>query len=171
MNKLFINNQFVESESNDTMNVINPATEEIIDTITFATKDEVNSAVEKSKHAQLEWEKVPQPTRADHVKMLIPLLEEHKETIAKLYVQEQGKTLNSAIGEINKAIHFIDYMTSQSMNSKGEVIQNSRENETIQLTKTYWCDSRYRTMECTHHGINEKGHSCYNLRLFCNNKT
>ena len=135
MNKLFINNQFVESESNDTMNVINPATEEIIDTITFATKDEVNSAVEKSKHAQLEWEKVPQPTRADHVKMLIPLLEEHKETIAKLYVQEQGKTLNSAIGEINKAIHFIDYMTSQSMNSKGEVIQNSRENETIQLTK------------------------------------
>ncbi|GEP85880.1 acyl-CoA reductase-like NAD-dependent aldehyde dehydrogenase [Staphylococcus cohnii] len=46
MNKLFINNQFVESESNDTMNVINPATEEIIDTITFATKDEVNSAVE-----------------------------------------------------------------------------------------------------------------------------
>lgn len=135
MNKLFINNQFVESESNDTMNVINPATEEIIDTITFATKDEVNSTVEKSKHAQLEWEKVPQPTRADHVKMLIPLLEEHKETIAKLYVQEQGKTLNSAIGEINKAIHFIDYMTSQSMNSKGEVIQNSRENETIQLTK------------------------------------
>mgnify|MGYP001942059634 FL=1 len=67
--------------------------------------------------------------------MLIPLLEEHKEKIAKLYVQEQGKTLNSAIGEINKAIHFIDYMTSQSMNSKGEVIQNSRENETIQLTK------------------------------------
>src|SRR5699024_4576748 len=135
MNQLFINNEFVESKSTDTMDVINPETEEKIDTITFATESEVNSAVEKSKHAQLEWEKVPQPTRADHVKMLIPLLEEHKDEIAKLYVQEQGKTLASAIGEINKAIHFIDYMTSQSMNSKGEVIQNSRENETIQLTK------------------------------------
>src|SRR5699024_6528931 len=83
INKLFINNQFVESESNDTMNVINPATEEIIDTITFATENEVNSAVEKSKQAQLEWEKVPQPTRADHVKMLSPLLEEYKDEIAK----------------------------------------------------------------------------------------
>lgn len=117
------------------MDVINPATEEKIDTITFATESEVNSAVEKSKHAQLEWEKVPQPTRADHVKMLIPLLEEHKDEIAKLYVQEQGKTLASAKGEIDKSIHFIDYMTSQSMNNKGEVLQNSRENETILLTK------------------------------------
>ena len=91
MNKLFINNQFVESESNDTMNVINPATEEIIDTITFATKDEVNSAVEKSKHAQLEWEKVPQPTRADHVKMLIPLLEEHKEKLQNYMFKNKVK--------------------------------------------------------------------------------
>lgn len=135
MNQLFINNEFVESKSTDTMDVINPATEEKIDTITFATESEVNSAVEKSKHAQLEWEKVPQPTRADHVKMLIPLLEEHKDEIAKLYVQEQGKTLASAKGEIDKSIHFIDYMTSQSMNNKGEVLQNSRENETILLTK------------------------------------
>src|SRR5699024_12508517 len=38
-------------------------------------------------------------------------------------------------GEIDKSIHFIDYMTSQSMNNKGEVLQNSRENETILLTK------------------------------------
>nr|WP_245337221.1 aldehyde dehydrogenase [Staphylococcus sp. GDY8P131P] len=135
MNQLFINNEFVESKSTDTMDVINPATEEKIGTITFATESEVNSAVEKSKHAQLEWEKVPQPTRADHVKMLIPLLEEHKDEIAKLYVQEQGKTLASAKGEIDKSIHFIDYMTSQSMNNKGEVLQNSRENETILLTK------------------------------------
>src|SRR5699024_628072 len=135
MNQLFINNEFVESKSTDTMDVINPATEEKIDTITFATESEVNSAVEKSKHAQLKWEKVPQPTRADHVKMLIPLLEEHKDEIAKLYVQEQGKTLASAKGEIDKSIHFIDYMTSQSMNNKGEVLQNSRENETILLTK------------------------------------
>lgn len=63
-NQLFINNEFIESNSNETMDVINPATGEKIDTITFATKDEVNQAIEKSKQAQLEWEKIPQPTRA-----------------------------------------------------------------------------------------------------------
>lgn len=36
-NQLFINNEFVESKSNETMDVINPATGETIDTITFAT--------------------------------------------------------------------------------------------------------------------------------------
>ncbi|MDK9863133.1 aldehyde dehydrogenase [Staphylococcus equorum] len=135
MNKLFINNEFIESKSTDTADVINTATEEIIDTISFATESEVNDAVEKSKHAQLEWEKVPEPTRADHVKLLIPLLEQNKDTLAELYVKEQGKTLASAKGEIDKAIQFIDYMTSLSMSNKGEVLQNSRENETILLTK------------------------------------
>ncbi|MCM3073077.1 aldehyde dehydrogenase [Staphylococcus equorum] len=135
MNKLFINNEFIENKSTDTADVINPATEEIIDTISFATESEVNDAVEKSKHAQLEWEKVPEPTRADHVKLLIPLLEQNKDTLAELYVKEQGKTLASAKGEIDKAIQFIDYMTSLSMSNKGEVLQNSRENETILLTK------------------------------------
>ena len=36
--------------------------------------------------------KVP-PTRAEHVKLLIPLLEQNKDELAKLYVKEQGKTL------------------------------------------------------------------------------
>ena len=33
------------------------------------------------------------PTRAEHVKLLIPLLEQNKDELAKLYVKEQGKTL------------------------------------------------------------------------------
>lgn len=134
-NQLFINNEFIESNSNETMDVINPATGEKIDTITFATKDEFNQAIEKSKQAQLEWEKIPQPTRAEHVKLLIPLFEQNKDELAQLYVKEQGKTLAEAQGEIDKSIQFIDYMTSLSMSNKGEVLQNSVENETIQLTK------------------------------------
>ncbi|WP_053024149.1 aldehyde dehydrogenase [Staphylococcus haemolyticus] len=134
-NQLFINNEFVESKSNDTMEVINPATGEAFDTITFATEEEVNKAIEKSKHAQLEWEKVPAPTRAEHVKLLIPLLEQNKDELAKLYVKEQGKTLAQAEGEIDKAVQFIDYMTSLSMRNKGEVLQNSVSHEMIQLIK------------------------------------
>lgn len=134
-NQLFINNEFIESQSNETMDVINPATGEKFDTITFATKEEVNNAIEKSKHAQREWERVPQPTCAEHVKLLIPLLEQNRDEIAQLYVKEQGKTLAEAYGEIDKSIAFIDYMTSLSMSNKGEVLQNSVENEIIQITK------------------------------------
>lgn len=134
-NKLFINNEFVESTSEETLDVINPATGETIDTITFATEEEVNDAIEKSKRAQLEWEKVPAPTRAERVKSLIPLLKQHKDDIAHLYVKEQGKIIAQAKGEIDKSIEYIDYMASLSMSNKGEVLQNTIVNETIQLTK------------------------------------
>lgn len=134
-NQLFINNEFVESTSEETLDVINPATGETIDTITFATEEEVNDAIEKSKRAQLEWEKIPAPTRAERVKSLIPLLKHHKDDIAHLYVKEQGKIIAQAKGEIDKSIEYIDYMASLSMSNKGEVLQNTIVNETIQLTK------------------------------------
>ena len=72
----------------------------------------------------------------EHVKLLIPLLEQNKDELAKLYVKEQGKTLAQAEGEINKAVQFIDYMTSLSMRNKGEVLQNSVSHEMIQLIKS-----------------------------------
>ena len=134
-NQLFINNEFVESTSEETLDVINPATGETIDTITFATEEEVNDAIDKSKRAQLEWEKIPAPTRAERVKSLIPLLKQHKDDIAHLYVKEQGKIIAQAKGEIDKSIEYIDYMASLSMSNKGEVLQNTIVNETIQLTK------------------------------------
>lgn len=134
-NQLFINNEFVESTSEETLDVINPATGETIDTITFATEEEVNDAIDKSKRAQLEWEKIPAPTRAERAKSLIPLLKQHKDDIAHLYVEEQGKIIAQAKGEIDKSIEYIDYMASLSMSNKGEVLQNTIVNETIQLTK------------------------------------
>ena len=73
---------------------------------------------------------------AEHVKLLIPLLEQNKDELAKLYVKEQGKTLAQAEGEIDKAVQFIDYMTSLSMRNKGEVLQNSVSHEMIQLIKS-----------------------------------
>ena len=40
-------------------------------------------------------------------------------------------------------------MASLSMSNKGEVLQNSIVNETIQLTKTNRCDGWYCTLECS----------------------
>ncbi len=85
------------------MDVINRATGEKIDTITFVT-EEVNDIIKKSKHAQLECETVAAPTRAEHVKLLILLLEKHKDELVHLYVKEQGKTLAQAKDKIDKSV-------------------------------------------------------------------
>ena len=80
--------------------------------------------------------KSTRPTRAEHVKLLIPLLEQNKDELAKLYVKEQGKTLAQVKVKSIKSSQFIDYMTSLSMRNKGEVLQNSVSHEMIQLIKS-----------------------------------
>ena len=49
MNQLFINNEFIASESTETMDVVNPATGQVFDTITFANENDVNIVVAKSQ--------------------------------------------------------------------------------------------------------------------------
>lgn len=135
MNKLFINGQFVESKSTKQLEVINPVTEEVIDTITLANEEDTKSAINGAKEAQLKWEKVNIVKRAKIVQDLAQQLEKNKNELAKTYVEEQGKPLYAAIGEIEKSIDYINYMCSLARKNNGEVLQSEVENETIILTK------------------------------------
>ena len=131
MNKLFINGQFVESKSTKQLEVINPVTEEVIDTITLANEEDTKSAINGAKEAQLKWEKVNIVKRAKIVQDLAQQLEKNKNELAKTYVEEQGKPLYAAIGEIEKSIDYINYMCSLARKNNGEVLQSEVENETI----------------------------------------
>lgn len=135
MNKLFINGQFVESKSTKQLEVINPVTEEVIDTITLANEEDTKSAINGAKEAQLKWEKVNIVKRAKIVQELVQQLEKNKSELAEIYVEEQGKPLYAAIGEIEKSIDYINYMCSLARKNNGEVLQSEVENETIILTK------------------------------------
>lgn len=135
MNKLFINGQFVESKSTKQLEVINPVTEEVIDTITLANEEDTKSAINGAKEAQLKWEKVNIVKRAKIVQELVQQLEKNKSELAEIYVEEQGKPLYAAIGEIEKSIDYINYMCSLARKNNGEVLQSEVENERIILTK------------------------------------
>ena len=135
MNKLFINGQFVESKSTKQLEVINPVTEEVIDTITLSNENDTKSAINGAKEAQLKWEKVNIVKRAKIVQELVQQLEKNKSELAEIYVEEQGKPLYAAIGEIEKSIDYINYMCSLARKNNGEVLQSEVENERIILTK------------------------------------
>ncbi|MBF7018105.1 aldehyde dehydrogenase [Staphylococcus durrellii] len=135
MNKLFINGQFVKSNSTNQLAVINPVTEEIIDTVTLANEHDTKNAIKGAKEAQLKWEQVNIVKRAKIVQGLAEQLEKNKNDLAEIYVEEQGKPLYAAIGEIEKSIEYINYMSSLARKNNGEVLQSEVENETIILTK------------------------------------
>ncbi|OEL08333.1 aldehyde dehydrogenase [Staphylococcus equorum] len=135
MNTLFINGQFVESTSTNQLEVINPVTEEIIGEVTLANEEDTKKAIDGAKEAQLKWEKVNIVKRAEIVKGLVEKLEKNKKELAKVYVEEQGKPIYAAIGEIEKSIEYIKYMCSLARKNNGEVLQSEVANETIILTK------------------------------------
>ncbi|HOK12476.1 MAG TPA: aldehyde dehydrogenase family protein, partial [Ottowia sp.] len=62
--KLLINGQFVESKTTQWRDVVNPATQQVLARVPFATPDEVNAAVAAGKQAFKTWRKTPIGTRA-----------------------------------------------------------------------------------------------------------
>jgi malonate-semialdehyde dehydrogenase (acetylating)/methylmalonate-semialdehyde dehydrogenase len=61
---LFINNQFIESKSSQTQDVVDPSTQEVLAKVPFATNEEVNQAVDATKAAFKTWSEVAVSERA-----------------------------------------------------------------------------------------------------------
>ena len=57
--KMIIDGKAVDSSDGKVLNVLNPATGQVIDTVPSATEDDVNKAVSCAKEAQKIWAKVP----------------------------------------------------------------------------------------------------------------
>src|SRR5256885_1884091 len=75
--KLLINGKLVESQSTQWRDVVNPATQEVLARVPFATPDEVNAAVANAKEAFKTWRKTPIGQRARIFLKLQQRSEEH----------------------------------------------------------------------------------------------
>ena len=135
MSKQFIDGKFVESHSNETIEVLNPANNKPIGEVAKGNEQDVKDAVAGAVKAQKSWAAVNRVKRADIVLQLAAQLEQNKEEIARIYQQEQGKVYSAALGEVENSINYIKYMTGLAKSNKGEVLQNQVDHETIMLIK------------------------------------
>ncbi|EFI84277.1 Lactaldehyde dehydrogenase [Listeria grayi] len=131
----YINGKFVLSHSDKTKELINPVTEKFIETMPQSNEQDVNEAIAGAKEAQKEWAKKTMAARSEIVKELKPILEENKEELAKIYVEEQGKTFKEAIGEIERSIQYIDYMAGFAYHLESEVVPSEIDDEMIVFLK------------------------------------
>ncbi|NBX92243.1 MAG: CoA-acylating methylmalonate-semialdehyde dehydrogenase [Proteobacteria bacterium] len=106
--KNYINGQWVASLGTQTVEVINPATEEVLAHSPLGTPEDVNKAVLAAKEAFLTWRKVPAVDRVQHLFKLKALLEENFEELVKLCTQEHGKTLVESRGDVRRGIQMVE---------------------------------------------------------------
>lgn len=109
--KMIINNTFVPASDNTTIDIVNPFTGKVIDTVPNATSKDVDKAVKIAKKAQEKWAEVPVYEKVNKLKKFLDLVDKNKLMLAKTLCQETGKPLAQAKAEIgNIRIGFEAFM-------------------------------------------------------------
>jgi len=109
--KNYINGQWVDSKSTQILDVVNPATTEVIARVPLSTPDEVRTAIQAAKDAFPEWRETPPLTRVRYMFRLKNLMEEDFEELSRVIVQEEGKCIDEARGEVRRAIEQVEVAT------------------------------------------------------------
>lgn len=107
--KNYIGGQWVESSAKTTTPVVNPATCETLAECPESTYEDVDRAAQAAQEGFEEWRRTPPLNRAQHMHHFKNLLEDRFEDIAKIMVQENGKTIDEARGEVRRGIESVDF--------------------------------------------------------------
>ncbi|MDX5980656.1 NAD-dependent succinate-semialdehyde dehydrogenase [Exiguobacterium profundum] len=127
--KNFINGEW--TETGQTIEVRNPATGNVMAVVTKSDTQEATQAVDASHEALQEWQQKTAEERGELLNKWHRLIAEHTEELARTMVEEQGKPLKEAIGEINYANGFIDWYAAEGRRVYGETIPASSNQKRI----------------------------------------
>jgi len=107
--KNYINGQWMESKTGKWLEVKNPATDEVIAECPESTPEEIDQTVKAAQDAFWNWRTTPPPRRAKLLFDFHEKLQKHIPEVAELIVNENGKTLSDARGEITRAMEYIEH--------------------------------------------------------------
>ena len=121
---LFIGGKFVDSESNETLPVHNPATQDVLAELPFASQKEIDQAVASAKATFASWRETPIPERARLMLRYQDLLKKHQDDIAKILCRETGKTFADAQGDVWRGIEVVEHACNIASLMMGETAEN-----------------------------------------------
>jgi malonate-semialdehyde dehydrogenase (acetylating)/methylmalonate-semialdehyde dehydrogenase len=104
----YVGNEWVESAATEYLEVLNPATTEVLAKVPLSPASEVDAAAELAAEAFQEWRRTPAVERVQYLFKLKGLLEEHSDDLARTISMECGKTLGEAKGEVVRAIDNVE---------------------------------------------------------------
>lgn len=135
--KMLINGKQVGASDKTEMEIINPYTGAVIDTVPNATAKDVDTAVKSAHKAFPSWANVPLTKKVDLLKKFLELVDANKQDLAMTLCKETGKPITQALAEIgNIRIGFEAFM-EKAKHIYGEVIpagQEAGNDKTLQFT-------------------------------------
>jgi succinate-semialdehyde dehydrogenase/glutarate-semialdehyde dehydrogenase len=119
---LCINNIWTKAADGRTIPVVNPATEEVIGSVSHAGRADLDVALEAAAKGFAAWRKVSAYERSKVMRRAADLLRERTEQVAQLMTQEQGKPLAQARLETGVGADIIEWMAEEGRRAYGRII-------------------------------------------------
>ncbi|WP_337170545.1 CoA-acylating methylmalonate-semialdehyde dehydrogenase [Gemmatimonas aurantiaca] len=121
---LLIDGAFVESQTTQWRDVVNPATQAVLARVPLATPEEVAAAVAAAQAAFPAWRRTPIGTRARIFLKYQQLIREHMPALAATLTAEQGKTLADAEGDVFRGLEVVEHAAAIGNLQLGELAAN-----------------------------------------------
>lgn len=121
---LFIEGQMVQSTSEQWIDVVNPATQEVIAQVPSTTDAEMERAIASAQETFKTWKDVPVSERARIMMRYAALLKEHHDEIATIICHELGKTFEDAKGDVWRGIEVVEQAANAPAMMMGETVEN-----------------------------------------------
>jgi succinate-semialdehyde dehydrogenase/glutarate-semialdehyde dehydrogenase len=126
---MLIDGQWCEADDGRTYDVMNPATEERLTSVTYGGQVETRRALEAAAKAMPAWCARNAWGRAEVLKRTAQLLRERSDAIARTLTLEQGKPLAEAKGEVRHAADEFEWFAEEGKRAYGEVIPHAATNK------------------------------------------
>nr|AMJ39515.1 aldehyde dehydrogenase 6B2 copy 1 [Bixa orellana] len=120
----FIGGAFVDSQAKEWVDVINPATQQILSQLPLTTNEEFKAAVSAAKQAFPPWRNTPIITRQRIMLKLQELIRRETDKLAKIITAEQGKTLKDAHGDVFRGLEVVEHACGMASLQMGEYVSN-----------------------------------------------
>jgi acyl-CoA reductase-like NAD-dependent aldehyde dehydrogenase len=105
-----------------TLQVFEPATEEVLEELPRAGADEVDAAVERARRAFPAWRALAPGARAERLRALADTVAEHHEELSRLEARNAGKPIGDARGEMQMVVDTFRYYAGAPERLLGDTI-------------------------------------------------
>lgn len=113
--------------------VINPATNEVVGTVPSGGEKEAELAIDAAYDAFQSWSQLTAYERSKYLKTLNDLLLEHKEELGEIMTLEMGKPITQSVGEAVYAATFVEWYAEEAKRIYGETIPSHLPNKRMQV--------------------------------------
>ncbi|MBN1956429.1 MAG: aldehyde dehydrogenase [Anaerolineae bacterium] len=119
---MWIDGRWADSTAAQVIEVTDPATAEVLDTVPAGTPDDVARAVAAARAAFAAWRQVTAVERAQMLHGAAAKMREHFDELARLLTLEEGKPLPENEEEVDWSLNTLDYYAELGRHIRGRVI-------------------------------------------------